>query len=92
MTLRHVTKTSKSIISGSGRRTTILADSHDQYPLIDLLMTSSSCPEADHEPRRKNPPNGGGPVVVIGSALVGNEFEFPAENPGGGFEKSIVST
>jgi len=39
---------SKSIISGSGRRTTISADSRDQYPLIDLLMTSSSCLEAVH--------------------------------------------
>ena len=41
-------KFSKSIIFGSGRRTTISADSRDQYPLIDLLMSSNSCLEAVH--------------------------------------------
>ena len=54
------------------------------------LMVCNSCIEAAQAPRRRNPLNGGGPVV--GSAGVESEFEFTAINPGGGSEKSMVST
>ena len=64
---------------------------HD-VPEMLLLISSSSFDDADQEPRCMNPPNGGGPVVVLGSAYVVNGFEFPAEKPGGGFEKSIAAT
>ena len=57
-----------------------------------LLISSSSLDDADHEPLCRNPLKGGGPVVVLGSARVVDEFKFPAKKPGGGFEKSIVST
>ena len=68
-----------------------MAQCHDVLEIL-LLISFSSSDDADQDPRCRNPLNGGGPVVVIGSAVVENDFEFPAGNPGGGLEKSMYAT
>ena len=51
------------------------------------LTAARSTADAVHVNLRGKDGFGGGPV---GSALVGDEFEFRAINPGGGFEKSTL--
>ena len=82
-------KISKSNISGSRRRRTILTESHDlQMPLMDLLMASRSAADADQFLFVGKPRNGGGPLHSNSTASTYNgvglrvdrfgRFEFPA--------------
>ena len=58
----NLVKIKKSNISACGCLRKILAESHDQYPLIDKLMAARSSTEAVHVLLTGKPLKGGGPL------------------------------